>query len=92
MVEWNAKQEMLQVGQDVVNEEVKTGQLPDQRRWLQWLDYRYAMDDMKQDPWGSTYQLKVWADSIAILSYGPDRTRNTADDFHVTVPRMRNGR
>lgn len=92
VVEWNAKEEMHQVGQDVVNEEVKTGRLPDQRRWLQWLDYRYAMDEMKQDPWGSTYQLKVWADSIAIVSYGPDRVRGTADDFHVTVPRLRNRR
>lgn len=92
VVEWNAKQEMQQVGRDVVDQEVKTGKLPDQRGWLQWLDYRYAMDEMKQDPWGSTYQLKVWADSIAIVSYGPDRTRNTADDFHVTVPRLRNRR
>jgi hypothetical protein len=92
VVKWNTEQEMEQVGRDVVNEEVKTGKLPDQRRWLQWLDYRYAMDELKQDAWGSTYQLKVWADSIAIISYGPDRVRHTADDFQVAVPRVRRRR
>lgn len=92
MVKWNAEQEMNQVARDVVNEEIRTGKLPDQRRWLQWLDYRYSMDEMKQDPWGSTYQLKVWADSVAIMSYGPDRERNSDDDFHVTVPRQRHRR
>ncbi len=92
LVEWDAKEEMLQVGRDVVNEEQKNGKLPDQRRWMQWLDYRYSMNQMTHDPWGSTYQLKVWADSIAIVSYGPDRVRGTADDFHVTVPRQRHRR
>ena len=50
------------------------------------------MDELKRDAWGSTYQLKVWADSVAILSYGPDRTRQTEDDFQVSVPRQRSGR
>jgi hypothetical protein len=92
LLRWDAKQEMEQVAHDVVNEEVRNGKLPDQRRWIQWLDYRYAMDEMKKDPWGSTYQLKVWADSVAVVSYGPDRLRGTPDDFHVSLPRQRGRR
>lgn len=88
VVRWDAKQEMAQVAQDVVNEEVRDGKLPDQRRWIQWLEYRYDADQMRTDPWGSMYQLKVWADSVAVVSYGPDRTRGTPDDFQVGVPRQ----
>jgi len=92
LVKWDAKQEMSQVAMDVANHEMSTGKLPDRRSWLDWLDYRYSMDEMKTDAWGTTYELKVWADSVAIWSYGPDRTRNTADDFQVSAPRQRRKR
>ncbi len=88
-VKWSTKEEMAQVGRNVVEHERLTGQLPDRRNWLPWLDYRYSTDDLKVDPWGSTYQLRVWADSVAIISYGPDRTRQTEDDFQVVTPRER---
>jgi len=92
IVKWNTLEEMKQVGRDVVTHEQTTGKLPDRRGWLGWLDYRYPLDDLKKDPWGSTYQLKVWADSVAIWSYGPDRTRSTDDDFQVSTSRQRPGR
>ncbi|MGD8319283.1 MAG: type II secretion system protein GspG [Gemmatimonadota bacterium] len=89
VVKWDTKEEMKQVARDVATWENMTGKLPERRRWLEWLDYRYPMDEMKQDPWGNTYQLKVWADSVAIWSYGPDHTRNTEDDFQVATTRQR---
>lgn len=92
VVKWNTKEEMKQVGRDVISHELSTGKLPDRRGWLEWLDYRYPLDELKQDAWGSTYQLRVWADSVAIWSYGPDRTRQTEDDFQVSVPRQRKRR
>lgn len=92
LVKWNTKEEMKQVVHDVVGHEVSTGKLPDRRSWFDWLDYRYSMDEMKSDAWGSTYELKVWADSVAIWSYGPDRTRNTEDDFQVSAARQRRRR
>ena len=92
VVKWNTKEEMKQVGRDVVAHETSTGKLPDRRSWLEWLDWRYPMEDLRLDAWGSTYQLKVWADSVAIWSYGPDRTRNTEDDFQVSQPRLRRRR
>lgn len=92
VVKWNEREEMAQVARDVIRHEVNTGKLPDRRAWLEWLDYRYSVDDLKLDAWGSTYQLKVWSDSIAVWSYGPDRIRNTEDDFQVSQPRQRGRR
>jgi hypothetical protein len=92
MVKWDTKEEMRQVARDVVAHEATTGKLPDRRAWLDWLDYRYSLEEMKSDAWGTGYQLKVWSDSIAVWSYGPDRTRNTEDDFQVAAPRQRNRR
>lgn len=92
IVRWNAREEMRQVARDVVDYEVLSGKLPDRRKWLDWLDFRYPTEDLMKDPWGSIYQLQVWADSVGILSYGADRTRNTSDDFRVTQPRRRSKR
>lgn len=92
VVRWNTREEMKQVGRDVVNHEVTSGRLPDRRSWVDWLDWRYPMDELKLDHWGSTYQLRVWADSVAIISYGPDRIRNTEDDIQVSTPRERRRR
>jgi len=89
VVVWNTQEEMKQVGRDVVNHEVTMGQLPNRRNWEDWLDWRYPMEELKLDAWRSPYRLQVWADSIAIISYGPDRERNTEDDFQVATPRER---
>ena len=92
LVKWNTKEEMRQVGRDVVDHELTTGKLPDRRGWLEWLEYRYLSEELRQDYWDSTYELKVWADSVAIWSYGPDRTRQTEDDFWISTPRQRRTR
>ncbi len=92
VVKWDVQEEMRQVARDVVGYENNTGRLPERRRWLEWLDYRYASNQLTKDTWGNTYELRVWADSVGILSYGPDRTRATEDDFVVTEPRQRRRR
>jgi hypothetical protein len=89
VVKWNAREEMKQVGRDVVEHEITMGQLPSRRDWVEWLDWRYPIDDLKLDAWGSTYQLRVWADSVAVISWGPDRKGRTEDDFQVATPRER---
>ena len=80
------------MGRDVVTYETNTGRLPERRRWLEWLDYRYSSNQLTKDAWGSTYELRVWADSVGIVSYGPDRTKNTEDDFVISTPRERRRR
>lgn len=87
VMRWSTEDEMAQVGRNVVEQERLTGEMPTGAAWLQWLDYRYASDAARTDPWGSIYQLKVWKDSVWIVSAGPDRIRATADDFHVSTPR-----
>lgn len=87
VLRWSAEEEMNQVGRNVVEHERLTGEVPSGAAWLGWLDYRYQAPEIHIDPWGSTYQLEVTSDSIAILSFGPDRTRATEDDFRVFVPR-----
>lgn len=87
IVRWNSREEMSQVGRHVVDNERLTGTLPTGGAWLDWLDYRYAAEEAAKDPWGSFYQLIVWQDSVGIVSFGPDRTRMTGDDFQVVTPR-----
>jgi hypothetical protein len=84
---WVTREEMIRIGTDVLAYEQRTGQIPDRRGWLDWLEWRYQVDESTKDPWDTTYELKVWPDSVGILSYGPDRTRATEDDFTVVLPR-----
>jgi len=84
---WSAEEEMAQIGRNVVEHERLTGEMPSGSAWLPWLEYRYPDEELSRDPWGSVYQLLVWSDSVGVLSYGPDRTRLTADDFRVVMHR-----
>lgn len=89
LVAWSTKEEMRGIATAVIEHEQRTGELPDRRSWQGWLDWRYPVKDGQQDPWGNTYQIRAWADSVAIISYGPDLDRGTEDDFQVVVPRER---
>lgn len=87
VIRWSASDEMSQVARNVVEYERLTGRLPMGPAWLGWLDYRYASDEMKRDPWGSVYQLESSRDSVWVLSFGPDRIRATDDDVRFASPR-----
>lgn len=87
IMRWSTEDEMAQLGRNVVEHERLTGEVPSTSEWLGWLDYRYEDDVMKWDPWDSVYQLELSDDSVTILSFGPDRTRGTDDDFRVSTPR-----
>jgi hypothetical protein len=89
VMRWSTEEEMATVGRNAVERERLTGELPIGEAWLGWLQFRYASDEARMDPWGSTYQLEVSKDSVWTLSYGPDRTRGTTDDFRVSTPRNR---
>jgi hypothetical protein len=92
LIRWDTKAKMAVLAGNVLDHERLTGELPDRRSWSGWLDWRYSGEDMRQGPWTSLYQLRVWADSVAIVSSGPDRTSSTEDDFSVVTPRERQGR
>jgi hypothetical protein len=87
IMRWSTEDEMAQLGRNVVEHERLTGEVPSGPEWLGWLDYRYDDDATKRDPWNSVYQLELTEDSVSILSFGPDRTRGTDDDFRVSTAR-----
>jgi hypothetical protein len=89
LARWSTEEEMAQVARNVVDQERLTGKLPSGPAWLGWLESRYASPEATRDPWGSTYQLDASKDSVWVLSLGPDRTRDTEDDFRVVTPRIR---
>jgi hypothetical protein len=89
LARWSTEEEMAQVARNAVDQERLTGALPGGSSWLPWLATRYSSPEVTKDPWGSTYQLDASKDSVWVLSYGPDRTRNTEDDFRVGTPRIR---
>ena len=89
IVTWSAREDMAQIGRNVVEHERLTGQLPAGAAWLEWLEYRYPADDLWHDPWGSVYQLETRDDSVSVISLGPDRVRMTRDDFEVLTARGR---
>ena len=87
VVRWNNAEEMNQIARNVVEHERLTGEMPAGTGWLGWLDYRYPAEDMALDPWGTAYELELSPDSVWIVSLGPDRMRQTGDDFKVAAPR-----
>jgi hypothetical protein len=89
LARWGTTEEMAQVARNVVDQERLTGALPSGSAWLDWLRARYAGPEATVDPWGSTYQLDASKDSVWIISFGPDRTRGTPDDFRVASSRKR---
>lgn len=89
LARWSTEEEMAQVARNAVDQERLTGELPLGPAWLGWLEDRYAEPEVTQDPWGTTYQIHASKDSVWVISYGPDRTRDTPDDFGVSTPRIR---
>lgn len=87
IVRWSTEEDMSQIARNVVEQERLTGTLPSGGGWLQWLEYRYPDSDMWVDPWGSVYQLEAVADSVWVVSFGPDRVRMTDDDFRIGARR-----
>ncbi len=55
---------------------------------------RNFMGGSKTDAWGVNYTLKVWRDSVGVVSNGPDREIETPDDIleSVMVQRRRDRR
>ena len=89
MIKSNALEEMERIGRNVIDYEHLTGNIPHRTDWISWLNFRYQFDAQRRDPWGSAYELGVTADSVLIISYGPDLVRATEDDFDFVTARGR---
>jgi hypothetical protein len=56
-----------------------------------WMARNFQGGETK-DSWGNLYSMRVWRDSVGIVSRGPDLEIQTLDDIQVTMPVPRDGR
>ena len=88
----STREELRQIAQDLQGHERLTDKVPSNgEMFRKWLYDQYATPDNYQDSWGSEFRYKVSKDSFAVISPGPDRTPNTADDLSVSRARFRKG-
>ena len=77
---WQTKGEMNRLGRELqtVNREGGTVPAPgvDFQNWMN----RHFMGGATTDAWGVDYTLRVWRDSIGVVSNGPDLEIGTLDD------------
>ncbi|GMR13788.1 MAG: hypothetical protein BMS9Abin29_2006 [Gemmatimonadota bacterium] len=81
-----ANSEMRRISDELLRYDRIGRELPSRREWLRWLDAQFP-GESSLDPWGSVYQFRFWADSLALTSNGPDKDLGTEDD--VRFVRMR---
>lgn len=77
-----ANSEMRRISDELLTYDRGGRELPSRRLWLKWLKENYP-GELSVDPWGSVYQYYPWADSLALISYGPDKERGTEDDIRL---------
>lgn len=91
---WQTKGEMDRIGRELQTLNREGGTLPAPGVAFQnWMD-RNFMGPATSDAWGTLYTLRVWADSVGIVSNGPDLEIGTADDVvqAVVIQRRRRRR
>ena len=77
-----ANKEMRRITDELLDYDRGGRELPSRRLWLKWLNDNYP-GELSVDPWGNAYQYYPWADSLALISYGPDKERGTEDDIRL---------
>jgi hypothetical protein len=61
-------------------------QIPDARGFEAWSKRRFRDPTVLVDPWGSNYYIERTGGQLTVISPGPDRKRNTADDIRASSP------
>lgn len=85
---WQTESEMEQIAREISSFERTYYKLPVGRATFdEWLQ-RGFQDESQQDTWGTRYQMRVWPDSFAILSAGPDLEIETPDDLRFLTLRL----
>jgi hypothetical protein len=82
---WQTKSEMGQIIRELQAMDREGRQLPQPGQEFQaWMERNFQGGSL-QDSWGSPYALRLWTDSLAVVSLGPDLEIHTADDVVRTV-------
>ena len=86
---WQVKSEMERIGGEVTSFENQYYKLPTSpAKFNGWLATRFTEEKARTDSWGTEYRFKIWPDSFAIISAGPDRVHVTEDDIQYAKLRL----
>jgi hypothetical protein len=82
---WQTKSEMDKIVRELSNMDREGRQLPQPGQAFQhWMERSFQGGSF-QDAWATPYTLRVWLDSLAVVSSGPDMEPGTADDIIRTT-------
>jgi len=85
---WQSENEMEQIAREISSYERTYYKLPvGQGSFFKYMQTEYQ-EDSRNDTWGTPYEMRVWADSFAILSAGPDQAIETEDDLRFLTLRL----
>jgi hypothetical protein len=86
---WQTKSEMDKVVRELGTMDREGRRLPQPGEEFQrWME-RNFQGGRVVDSWGRPYTLRVWLDSLAVVSSGPDIELGTADDIVRTTEILR---
>jgi len=82
---WQTQAEMDRIGRELQSLNRRGADLPAPGvSFHSWMGSTFYGPD-RTDAWGIDYTLKVWLDSIGLVSNGPDLEIGTADDIVLTA-------
>jgi hypothetical protein len=88
---WQTRGEMEGIVRELQTMSREGGDLPTPGESFDAWMLRNFMGGSKTDAWGVNYTLRIWRDSIGIVSNGPDREIETPDDILETATVQRKG-
>ncbi len=89
---WQTKGEMGRIARELQTVTREGGDLPSPGASFQAWITRNFLGRATSDAWGSDYTLRVWEDSVGVISNGPDLEIDTADDIVLSAVRQRRRR
>lgn len=83
---WTARSEASHLLRTLARWQSEGKTLPKQKEFARWAQKFLAAERAGLDPWGESYVLHYYGDSVAVASPGPDRTPHSEDDIRVSSP------
>ena len=85
LLAWQTRGEMEQIARELQNLNRQGDPLPAEgEEFGHWVARRFQ-GGSSLDAWGHSYSLKIWPDSVGIISSGPDAQVRTGDDILHTA-------
>jgi hypothetical protein len=82
---WQTKSELDKIVRELSTMDREGRRLPQPgEEFHRWMERNFQGGSF-QDSWGASYTLKVWLDSLAVVSSGPDMELGTPDDIVRTT-------